>query len=97
MLCRGEGDELRGDCSPWPRTSGGGLCYINRMILGTNMNTRRALGLLVVILASLLGLLLLPPIAQNQNCHDFADQRTLLGIPNFWNVVQTFLSSASVP
>ena len=38
------------------------------------------------MLASLLGLLLLPPIVQNQNYHDFADQRTLFGIPNFWNV-----------
>jgi hypothetical protein len=57
------------------------------MMLGTTMKTRRALGLLVVMLASLLGLLLLPPIVQNQNYHDFADQRTLFGIPNLWNVV----------
>jgi hypothetical protein len=26
-------------------------------------------------------------IIQDQRYHDFADQRTLLGIPNFWNVV----------
>ena len=39
------------------------------------------------MIASLFGLLLLPPIPQNQNYHDFADQRTLLGIPHFWNVV----------
>ena len=57
------------------------------MTLGTAMNTRRALGLIAFMLASLLGLLLLPPIVQNQNYHDFADQRTLFGIPNFWNVV----------
>jgi hypothetical protein len=37
--------------------------------------------------ASLAGLLLLPPIPQDQSYHHFADQRTLLGIPNFWNVV----------
>ena len=36
---------------------------------------------------SLFGLLLLPPITQDQGYHQFADQRTLLGIPNFWNVV----------
>ncbi len=36
---------------------------------------------------SLLGLLLLPPIPQSQIYHGFADQRRLLGIPNFWNVV----------
>ena len=28
-----------------------------------------------------------PPIAQEQRYHVFADARTLLGIPNFWNVV----------
>ncbi len=39
------------------------------------------------MLASLLGLLLLPPIVQNQNYHDFADQRTLFGIPHFCNVI----------
>ena len=42
------------------------------------------LGLMVVSLA---GLLLLPPIPQDQSYHHFADQRTLLGMPNFWNVV----------
>ena len=26
-------------------------------------------------------------IAQDQNYHQFADERTLFGIPNFWNVV----------
>jgi hypothetical protein len=36
---------------------------------------------------SLLGLLLLPAIPQEQAYHLFADQRTLFGIPNFWNVV----------
>jgi Ceramidase len=36
---------------------------------------------------SLGGLLLLPPITQDQSYHQFADQRTILGIPNFWNVV----------
>ncbi|MGC2079055.1 MAG: ceramidase domain-containing protein, partial [Xanthobacteraceae bacterium] len=56
------------------------------MTLGTAMNTRRALSLIAFMLASLLGLLLLAPIVQNQNYHDFADQRTLFGIPHFWNV-----------
>ena len=32
-------------------------------------------------------LLALPPIPQDPAYHDFADQRTLLGIPNFWDVV----------
>ena len=37
--------------------------------------------------ASLAALLLLPPILQDQSYHRFADERTLFGIPNFWNVV----------
>jgi hypothetical protein len=40
--------------------------------------------------ASLLGLLLMPAIPQDQAYHLFADQRRLLGIPNFWNVVSNF-------
>jgi hypothetical protein len=42
--------------------------------------------------ASLVGLLLLPPISQDQNYHDFADQRTILGIPHFWNAFQIYHS-----
>ena len=41
----------------------------------------------VLVVGSLAGLLLLPPIPQDQSYHQFADQRTLLGMPNFWNVV----------
>ena len=37
--------------------------------------------------ASLAGLSLLPVIPQDQGYHVFTDQRTLLGVPNFWNVV----------
>ena len=40
-----------------------------------------------VTAGSLTGLLLLLPIPQDQSYHQFADQRTILGIPNFWNVV----------
>src|ERR1700722_15658781 len=32
----------------------------------------------------------LPPIPQPLSYHQFADQRTLLGIPNFWNVILSF-------
>jgi hypothetical protein len=39
------------------------------------------------MVVSLVGLLLLPPIPQDQSYHQFADQRILLGVPNFWNVV----------
>ena len=37
--------------------------------------------------ASLGFLALLPKIPQDQAYHLFADQRVLVGIPNFWNVV----------
>jgi hypothetical protein len=32
-------------------------------------------------------LFLLPPIPQDLRYHEFADHRTVWGIPNFWNVV----------
>jgi hypothetical protein len=43
-----------------------------------------------LMVTSLGGLLLLPWIPQDQGYHQFADQRTILGIPNFWNVVSNF-------
>jgi hypothetical protein len=47
----------------------------------------RPLGFLFGLAAvSLAALLLVPPIPQSQIYHGFADRRTLLGIPNFWNV-----------
>jgi len=49
--------------------------------------TRTAIALLALMVASLVALLFLSPITQDQAYHDFADQRTLLGVPNFWNVV----------
>jgi hypothetical protein len=42
---------------------------------------------LSLVAASLAALLLLPPISQDQGYHRFADERTLLGVQNFWNVV----------
>ena len=38
-------------------------------------------------LAALLTVLSLPPISQAQAYHNFADQRGLLGVPHFLNVV----------
>jgi Ceramidase len=57
------------------------------MMPGNPNNNRRVLVFLISMAVSIIGLLLLPPITQNQNYHDFADQRTILGIPYFWNVV----------
>jgi hypothetical protein len=66
------------------------LCYRPRMMLSSANKCHRVLILLILMAASLAGLLLLPPIAQDQNYHAFADQRTLFGMPNFWNVVSNF-------
>jgi len=44
-------------------------------------------GLMVV---TLILLWLAPPVSQDQTYHNFADQRELFGIPNFWNVVSNF-------
>jgi ABC-type transport system involved in cytochrome c biogenesis permease subunit len=43
---------------------------------------------LVVLIAAVgvLAVLLLPPLRQPQSYHQFADQRTMLGMPNFMNV-----------
>jgi hypothetical protein len=54
------------------------------------LNTSKRNPLLILfglMVASLAGLLLLAPIPQDQAYHQFADRRTLFGIPNFWNVV----------
>jgi len=38
-------------------------------------------------LLAIVVVLFLPPVPQDLAYHDFIDQRTLYGIPNFWNVV----------
>lgn len=48
---------------------------------------RPLLAILVLMAGSLAVLLLLPRILQNQSYHGFADARSFLGVPNFWNVV----------
>jgi hypothetical protein len=57
------------------------------MTLGTAKRNRHIVIFVGLTAASLLALPLLPPIPQDQGYHQFADQRTLLGVPNFWNVV----------
>ena len=44
----------------------------------------------LVLILGFTGVLLLDPIAQDTEYHLFKDQRTYLGIPNFWNVVSNF-------
>jgi hypothetical protein len=56
------------------------------MILSIAKGNRPLVALLGLMVTSLATLPLLPPIPQDPRYHDFADQRTLLGIPHFWNV-----------
>lgn len=50
------------------------------------MNRRKFI-LLAVTFLSVLSLLFFPAIPQDASYHNFADQRTFFGIPNFFNVV----------
>ena len=43
--------------------------------------------LVAVVALPIVGIALLKPIPQPASYHDFADRRTLLGVPNFWNVI----------
>ncbi len=43
--------------------------------------------ILIVAVVGVIGLLFVPRIPQDPAYHQFVDVRTLLGIPNFWNVV----------
>jgi hypothetical protein len=43
--------------------------------------------LLIVAIAAILAIALHAPIPQSNEYHGFADRRTILGIPNFWNVL----------
>ena len=47
--------------------------------------SRTDLAALIGVVA-LLTFLLLPPISQDPGYHNFADHRTIWGVPNFWNV-----------
>lgn len=42
---------------------------------------------MLLCLGAALGMFFVPPIPQNIHYHLFADQRTILHIPNFWNVM----------
>ena len=49
--------------------------------------TTRLAILLVVCLVAIIGTTFVPPIPQPIGYHSFADTRSFIGIPNFWNVI----------
>jgi len=57
------------------------------MTIGDLVRSRPISVLYGLTFISLIALLSLPPLLQNQDYHQFADQRELFGILNFWNVV----------
>ena len=59
----------------------------HRMTIGRRLQDRPVPLLFGAMAVSLAALLLFPPLLQDQTYHQFADQRKLLGIPNFWDVI----------
>jgi hypothetical protein len=57
------------------------------MSIAAAIRARPLISMFGLAAVSLAGLLLVPPIPQSQLYHAFADQRTLCGVPHFWNVV----------
>jgi len=57
------------------------------MTIGSRVKDHPVVLLVGAMTVSLAALLLLPPLLQDQAYHQFADQRKLFGIPNFWNVI----------
>jgi len=55
--------------------------------VNTGPRDRRRYFLLLIVMALPAAALLVDPIPQDPAYHGFADQRTLLGVPHFWNVV----------
>lgn len=62
-------------------------------LAGLPRSLRRFMPVLAALLVVLLVVLLLVvgPVPQSAAYHDYADQRTLLGIPHFWNVISNLL------
>jgi len=57
------------------------------------MGNRRKIGVILFLLPPVAGLIawwFIPPVAQPESYHAFADHRRILGIPDFWNVISNF-------
>jgi hypothetical protein len=77
-------ESLRAIPRPFPAPGFGPIPDMENDI---NKPTLPLLAFFGLMAASLAAMLLLSPIPQDPSYHEFADQRTILGIPNFWNVV----------
>lgn len=54
------------------------------------ISRRVKLAIIVGVSAFVIFLLLVPPLHQDPSYHRFADRRTILGVPNFWDVISNF-------
>jgi hypothetical protein len=63
------------------------LCYRPGMSFANAIRVRPLASLFGLATVSLIALAFVPPIPQPQSYHQFADQRTILGVPHFWTVV----------
>jgi Ceramidase len=57
------------------------------MAISSTLRERPIFVLYSLMAVTLVALLPLPPLLQDQSYHQLADRRVILGIPNFWNVV----------
>jgi len=52
--------------------------------------SRRTITLIALSVISIVAVFFIEPIPQDPSYHEFADTRSILGIPNFWNVASNF-------
>jgi hypothetical protein len=64
-----------------------GAVLLTQMTITDAIRLRPRIFLFALAAVSLAGLLFVPAIPQPQSYHQFADQRTLFGVPHFWNVI----------
>lgn len=55
--------------------------------MSVQISQRSRILILAASIAIIVFLIFAPPLPQSQSYHDFADRRTILGIPNFWDVI----------
>lgn len=55
------------------------------------MNDRKLQFILAIIVVAVIGVFFFPPMPQDLSYHQFADDRVVSGVSNFWNVSSNFL------
>lgn len=60
------------------------------IIFKTKIAEIKYISIALITLIVIIGVMTLDPIAQDLTYHQFKDQRTLLSLPNFWNIMSSF-------